>query len=867
MSKKIYVLFGLFAIAALLLVGCGPNEETPVVTDAPPVDTGGGEETPTDEAPPPVDVVTPEPVTRVGGWLDMIVFIEDPSPESAVARMDVGEIDIYAYTVADAAVFETVKANPDLKYTTSVGSYNVLMYNYTCVDQFEHGTFPGSGALNPFCSALFRQAMGMLVDREYIIEEILGGLGIPKFNNMSQMFPDYARNVAIAKELEAEFGYNPEKALTWMTEVMEGYGATLEEGAWTFNGEPVEVVFLIRVEDERLEYGHYVANLLEDFGLVVDRQEKTGSEASAIWFSSTPQDGEWNLYTGGWISSAISRDDGGDYAFFDTTLAVGWPLWAPHEEFNDNDAYWDCADRLQNNDFADFEERGELFAVCLRGMMEYQFQTFLYDQTSFTPMRNEIQVAADLAAAVAGGDLWALTIRREGEVGGAMTIAMPELLVEPWNPVYGSSWVYDQGPMTGTKNQALWNDPYTGLNLPALVVSGEAYITEGYPVTQTLDWVTLEFVPEIVVPDDAWADWDAVNQTFLTVADLEDSGRTAVAKYVCTYTDDLLETQWHDGSFFSLGDMVMHMILTFDWAKEDSAIFDEDQVGVFNSFMSSFKGWRVTSTDPVVVEYYTDVYGLDAEEGFNDFRCGYPSYGDYGHTGPWHMLALGLMTEAEGTAAFAEGKAQRVEGEWLTYIGGPSLDLLAEQLVIAADTGYLPYAPTMSQFVTEEEVAARWANYQDWETRKGHYWVGNGPYYLERAFPVENTIILKHFANFPDLADKWSGFSAPKLADISVDGPGRVTAGAEATFDIYVDFAGAPYPLAEMDGVKVLVFDATGALVWVGDAEAVEDGLFQFTLDADTSGLLTTGSSRIEVIAVSKVVAIPTSSSFEFVVE
>jgi peptide/nickel transport system substrate-binding protein len=94
-------------------------------------------------------------------------------------------------------------------------------------------------------------------------------------------------------------------------------------------------------------------------------------------------------------------------------------------------------------------------------------------------------------------------------VGGTMTLAMPSMLVEPWNPIYGSSWTYDQGPMTGTKNQAFWNDPYTGLNLPSIVESGDAYITEGLPVSKTLDWVNLEFVPEIVVPDDAWADWDA----------------------------------------------------------------------------------------------------------------------------------------------------------------------------------------------------------------------------------------------------------------------------------------------------------------------------------------------------------------------
>jgi peptide/nickel transport system substrate-binding protein len=173
----------------------------------------------------------------------------------------------------------------------------------------------------------------------------------------------------------------------------------------------------------------------------------------------------------------------------------------------------------------------------------------------------------------------------------------------------------------------------------------------------------------------------------------------------------------------------------------------------------------------------------------------------------------------------------------------------------------------MGEYITEEEVAARWANYQDFATRQGHYWVGNGPYYLDSVFPVENTITLKHFANFPDLADKWAGFSEPKLADVTVDGSARVTAGAEAAFDIFVDYADAPYPLAEIAGVKILVFDATGALVWNGEAEAVEEGYYTITLTAEVTSLLTTGAARIDAIVVSNVVAIPVTTSFEFVVE
>jgi hypothetical protein len=37
-------------------------------------------------------------------------------------------------------------------------------------------------------------------------------------------------------------------------------------------------------------------------------------------------------------------------------------------------------------------------------------------------------------------------------------------------------------------------------------------------VGKTLDWVDLQFVPSIEVPGDAWVDWDAENQVFITAS-------------------------------------------------------------------------------------------------------------------------------------------------------------------------------------------------------------------------------------------------------------------------------------------------------------------------------------------------------------
>jgi peptide/nickel transport system substrate-binding protein len=65
-----------------------------------------------------------------------------------------------------------------------------------------------------------------------------------------------------------------DKADQIITARMEELGATKEGDKWTFNGEPVTLIELIRTEDNRRPIGDYVANQLESIGFTVDRQYK-----------------------------------------------------------------------------------------------------------------------------------------------------------------------------------------------------------------------------------------------------------------------------------------------------------------------------------------------------------------------------------------------------------------------------------------------------------------------------------------------------------------------------------------------------------------------------------------------------------------
>ena len=129
----------------------------------------------------------------------------------------------------------------------------------------------------------------------------------------------------------------------------------------------------------------------------------------------------------------------------------------------------------------------------------------------------------------------------------------------------------------------------------------------------------------------------------------------------------------------------------------------------------------------------------------------------------------------------------------------------------------------------------------------------------------EKTLTLTRYQGYTDPADRWAIFGGAALAEVEIDGAGRLTIGQEATFDVYVSLGEDAYMLSDIQEVKYLLFDATGALVDTGLATAVEDGLFTVTISAEVSAALAEGSNKLEVAVLSKLVSLPSFTAFEFV--
>ncbi len=782
-----------------------------------------------------------------GPWVDEVSFFIEQDQAKAIDMLLKGEMHVYFRDLRDPELFKKVKESPDLQYIFSYGLYFELTFNPVGPE------FPATGKLNPFAVPRIREAMNYLIDRNYIATEIMGGLAVPRYTALTPAFPDYARYADVIKQIEKEYAYNFEKARQIITEEMRKLGAELRDGKWYYKGEPVTLIFLIRVEDQRRQIGDYIASQLEKLGFTVDRQYKTSREAAPIWIRGNPADGKWHLYTGGWIATAIDRNEGGtNFGYFYTPRGAPVPLWQAYKPDPEFDK---VAGKLWNNEFTTLQERDELVTKALWLSMKDSVRVWLVHQIAPWPARKDVSLTYDLAGGYSGARLWPYTIRFVDKIGGSVKIASTDLLVDPVNPVAGSDWIYDLFFVRATSDPALMPDPFTGLYWPNRIKNAEVYVAFGNPVGVTLDWVTLRFVPEIRVPEDAWYGWDAEKQEIVTAP----PGTTAKAKSVIYFDEDLFKTKFHDGSTFSLADIVYSFILTFDRADPKSPLYDESYVPVFEEFRAVFKGLRIISQDPLVIEVYSDRIYLDAEWIANEAASWFFTDYSYG-PGPWHVVAVGGLAEEAGELAFSADKAQALKVEWMNLLAGPSLSILAKHLDRAIQQQYIPYEKVLGKYVTKEEAVRRYQNLKNWYQSKGHFLVGNGPFYVDKVDPTAKVVVLKAFREFPDPADKWLRFSKPSIPEAKFTMvPTAVEQGFPSELRLSVTFEGKPYRTADIAYIKYILSSPAG--ISVGYAEPVTDGEWRIILKPEETYAMPVGAATIEAVVVSKLVGIPVSAT------
>jgi len=784
---------------------------------------------------------------RRGAIVDQVVFAQEADLGKVSALIESGAYQAFAQGVSNATVFRRLRDSKAVDYEIAYGTSAELTFNPA-------GPRFDDGRINPFHVPEIREALNWLVDRRYIAEELYGGLAVPRFLPINTAFPDYARLAEVARTLEIRYAHDPERARRVIRTQMERLGARLEHGRWMHEGKPVRLGVLIRTDDERRRVGDYVSNLLEAEGFEVERMYRTPEEASRIWIAGDPRAGRWHIYTGAWISTLINRDLSDNLSYYYTPRGRPEPLWqayTPDPEFDR------IAERLQRRDYATWEERQALFARGLELAMKDSARVWLVDQLNVVTRAANVAVATDLAGGFSGSSLWPYTLRYRDRIGGSVVIGLPSLLTEPWNPVAGSNWVFDSMMVRGLGDPELLPDPYTGLFWPQRIESAVVTVQQDVPVIRTHDWLTVEKAAEIRVPGDAWLEWDAGNQRVVTVREKYPQGITARTRTRIRYQAGYLERRWHDGTQVSLADVVLPWILAYERADKRSRLYDVAHTAPFEVFRRHFRGWRILSRAPLEIEVYSDQIFPDAEWIVNARAFS---------ASPWHTLALGIRAERQGELAFSSNKADRQRVEWMSYIAGPSLPILARHLTEARAEGFVPFPDVLRPFMRPGEVAERYRALAQWYAERGHFWVDAGPFYLHSVHPVERSVVMRRYEGFPDRADKWLRFTQPRIPVLAIDGPLVVSAGQGVEFTLHISFEDAPYPADAIERARYLLFDRSGRLIAEGDAVPAEPGRWRIALSRAQVARLGVGASSLEVAVTSEHVALPAFATHAFAI-
>ena len=242
-----------------------------------------------------------------------------------------------------------------------------------------------NGKFNPFAIKEIREAMNILIDRDYIKDNLRSM--VPQWTPISSFEEDYPALQSDIAAIEAQYAHNQEDAVATIAHYMEVNGAVEVGGHWQYDGEAITLIILIRLEDERHEIGDYVAGLLEDIGFTVDRQYKYSSEAFPIWYSSDPADGGWHIYTGGWRGVHEGGYWAGVFQFHytpDSKIVDAYgesPLYAAYAPSVD---FWALANEIAEDDFPSNEDRLAAVSEALGLAMEDSVRVWIGEYPTYT---------------------------------------------------------------------------------------------------------------------------------------------------------------------------------------------------------------------------------------------------------------------------------------------------------------------------------------------------------------------------------------------------------------------------------------------------------------------------------------------------
>ena len=754
--------------------------------------------------------IIPPALAEKGTFVDEIKFIQYLDENTALEEVRNGNLDMYYYRISSDRL-EDSKSKEGLKVYESTGGYYSILLNPT-----------DEGKFNPFSIQEVRYSINYLVDRDLIVNELLGGFGTPMYANYGSFSAEYLRILDVIENFQ--FRYNPSFAEKTISNQLTSHGAEKIENTWHYENEPIEITFFIRSDDPvRKAIGEILAAELEELGFVVKKEFGDLNKAYVVVYGSNPAEQKWNLYTEGWGSSGFTRYDS-------VTLAQMYSPWFSNMPGNNNPANWNyqnerldkMTQKIYSGDFDDQFERTEIIKEATKEGVNESVRVFLASKVDQYVVNENVDGVINALGAGVPSRFTPINVRTDT---GTLDVGVKQIYQAAWNPVGGLGDTYSNQIWLSITDPILTGHPFSGKMMP--IRSEWQVETNGIDST-------------VQVPNDAIR-WNVESKKWDKV------GENVHAKSKITY--DLKFSQWHHKSDMNMNDILYSVYFLSEWGSEkteNDRTYDSDFSPQASQVEKTLKGIKIVNKN--TIEVYTDFWHFDEGE--------IASWGSVWSSMPWEVMASMEQIVIDGKSSFSRTESITKNINWLSLIIPNDANQVKMQLEKFKDEEFIPNS--LIQFNPQNDFQnVRYDSSLKWIDEKNHAVISNGPFYLDRYSPDSRMIVIKSFDYGDYLFEqgKWKQFEEIKFPSISsVEFVQPYIIGSNEEIEIRTE---------NSSEIHYFIVDSKGEIIHNGIGE-VENNSANINLDTELE--FEQGVNTIKIFAASDEVLKPFEYSKSFIV-
>jgi peptide/nickel transport system substrate-binding protein len=677
-----------------------------------------------------------------GPYVDKIFWEVRTSEETALGDIAAGKADAFMWTTKGSVLASLPPDERDkIQTVMTLASYDEIEFNpvhnedspYLVTTVGSSTTWHREGTFfNPFAIKEIRYAVQFLINRQKVVDEILGGYGGSMFcavKDSEASYEPYFKSVVeshgltpAGDETGAIATINAEMAKAALA--LAGSGHTLAKGTdgfWKFDGEDLYLPALIRTEDERKEIGIYVCQQLEKAGLKMEQHVVPRSTTSPIVWSSDPKSFDFAFYTGGWLSMYA-------WKYPDGSIAQMYAPWYGYMPGGGDATFWnyqnDGLDTITKKAVTGQLETSEAYwdynKMAIDEGINESVRIFVVYLTAYYAVNDRVSnIIPDREAGLA--TRWSIinmktpdNVLRLVQFSSAGTLFM-----STFEPVEGLTDVYTNYIWRVVTDYGMFASPD---GVPTVV-------STPYNLTKDYHFEDEDLIGDMSVPSAAMK-YNTTANTWDSVG----SDKKCTTKIVY----DIKSGNWHDQQPVKMADVLYSLGFAWEWSSQDgdADTYYDDGFGLNAAeTMNKIVGVEVVS-DEKIAFYVNYIFPADDAVVADFFKQVLQSVSFACPALPWEVLDTMAELVAGGEYIFQEDGG-------ISMLTTDHVADIRAKMVALRDSGYVP-KPLIGK-ITTDEAKARYDAVIKWIDDRGHACISNGPFYVYSYNPQNQFLELRKF--------------------------------------------------------------------------------------------------------------------------